>query len=78
MIKIGQTVRFVPGWNTSLVDTEEERREKEVTGEIVFINNQHQCFTVAYPCGGTVQKETFKFTQIGEAVRIVRGGKYGR
>ena len=78
MIKIGQTVSFIPGWNTSIVDSEEERREKAVTGKVMYVNKQHQCFGVAYDCGGTVQKESFKFTQIGEAVQIVRGGKHGR
>lgn len=77
MIKIGQIVSFIPGWNTSIVYSEAERREKAVTGKVVYVNEQHQCFGVAYACGGTVQKESFKFTQIGEEVHIVRGGKYG-
>lgn len=77
MIDIGQKVRFIPHWNESIHDDEATKREKTVTGKVIYVSRQHKQFTVKYPCGGTMQKETFKLSQIGEDVHVVRGGKYG-
>ena len=77
MIDIGQKVRFVPCWKVKMYDSQEEIRAKMVTGKVIYVDRAHKKFTVKYPCGGTMQKETFKFCDIGEDVHIVRGGKYG-
>lgn len=77
MIDIGQKVRFVPCWNIKAFDTQEEIRAKTVTGKVIYVDRAHKKFTAKYSCGGSMQKETFKFSQIGEDVHIVRGGKYG-
>ena len=79
MIDLGQTVRFVPYWNISGIDTKEERTKKEVKGKVIFVNRNHKQFTVKYSSrGGAEMKETFKFSQIGKDVYVVRGGRYGR
>ena len=79
MIDIGQKVRFIPYWNISGIDTPKERKEKEITGKVIYVNRKHKQFTVKYSsCGGAEQKETFKMSQIGQDVHIVRGGSYGR
>ena len=79
MIDIGQKMRFIPQWNKSEHDDEEAKRRKTVTGKIIYVNRQHKQFTVKYTCcGGAMMKETFKFSDIGNEVFVVRGGGYGR
>lgn len=73
MIDIGQKVRFVPCWNIKAFDTQEEIRAKTVTGKVIYVDRAHKKFTVKYSCGGTVQKETFKFSEIGKEVLVVGG-----
>ena len=77
MIDIGHKVRFIPNWNEGMHDDEAEKREKTVTGKVIYVNRQNSIFVVEYSCGGTKQRKTFKFSQIGEDVHIVRGGRYG-
>lgn len=78
MIDIGQKVQFIPHWNISGYDNEETKREKTVTGKVIYVNRKHKQFTVKYTsCGGNEQKETFKMSQIGKDVHVVRGGRYG-
>lgn len=78
MIDIGQKMRFIPYFNINEHDDEEAKREKTVTGKVIYVNRQHKQFTVKYNCGGTMMKETFKFTDIGKDIHVVRGGGYGR
>lgn len=73
MIDIGQKMRFIPHFNINEHDDEEAKREKTVTGKVIYVNRQHKQFTVKYNCGGTEQKETFKLSEIGKNVFIVRG-----
>ncbi len=75
MINIGQRMRFIPHFSINEKDGEAERREKMIVGKVIFVNRQHKQFTVKFRCGGTDQKETFKFTDIGKDIFIV-GGKY--
>ena len=77
MIDIGQKVRFVPCWDKKAYDIAEEFRTKSVTGKVIYIDRAHRKFTVKYDCGGTVQKETFKFADIDKDIFILRGGRYG-
>ena len=78
MIDIGQKMRFIPHYNINEHDDEEAKRKKTVTGKVIYVNRQHKQFTVKFNCGGTMQKETFKFTDIGEEIFIVGGNYNGR
>lgn len=79
MIDIGQKMRFIPHWNISENDDEATKRKKMVTGKVIYVNRQHKQFTVKYShCGVADMKETFKFSQIGTDIHILRGGGYGR
>lgn len=78
MIDIGQKMRFVPYWYKGENDTPEKRENKKVIGKVIYVDRAHKKFTVKFSiCGGVEMKETFKFSQIGEDIHIVRGGKYG-
>lgn len=77
MIDIGQKMRFIPHWDKGGNDTPEEKREKTVTGKVIYVDRAHRKFTVKYPCGGTELKETLKLTDIGKEIFVVRGGKHG-
>ena len=80
MIKIGQRVRFIPFWNISEHDDEATKREKTVTGRVIYVNLPHKYFTVEYRRGGSTERESFKFSQLGSGkeVRMVGGVRHGR
>ena len=73
MVNIGDTMRFVPGWRYSQSDIPKEKREKQVSGKVVYVNRPHKQFCVKYRCGGTYMKETFKFSQIGTDIYFAGG-----
>lgn len=78
MVDIGQKVCFIPHWNINEHDVEETKREKTVTGKVIYVDRDHRKFTVKYSIrGGAEMKETFKLSQIGEDVHVLRGGKHG-
>lgn len=77
MIDIGQKVRFVPCWDKKAFDSEEEIRRKSITGKVIYVDRAHKTFTVKYSCGGTVQKETFKITDLDKEVFVVGGVRNG-
>lgn len=77
-LDIGQKVRFVPGFAASVNDSAEEARAKEITGKVIYVDRKKKKFTVSFGCGGTVQCETFKFSQAGKNVKAVGGGGRGR
>ena len=70
MIGEGMKVRFVPGFNDSKVFSIEERRAARITGTVIHINWEHEWFTVEFDCGGTKQREAFKFCDIGSVVKV--------
>ena len=72
MVDVGQKMRFVPSWNKNAFDDEQTIKEKSVIGKVIYVNRQHKQFTVKYPCGGTKQKETFKFSEIGKTIHYFR------
>lgn len=74
MVNIGDKMKFVPGWNISQHDNTSDHQAKMVSGKVIFVNRHHKQFCVKYHCGGTVQKETFKFSQIGKDIHF-RGGR---
>lgn len=47
----------------------EDNRGNPVTGTVVMVNEPHQWFSVEYDCGGTKQRTSFNFCQIGKDVR---------
>ena len=71
MIGEGLKVRFIPTFARNMHDTIEELAEKTITGTICYINWEHQNFTVEFDCGGTKQKESFRFWEIGKAVKVI-------
>lgn len=77
MINIGQKVRFIPHWDKNIHDPEEVIRMKTVTGKVIYVDRAHRTFTVKYSCGGTVQKETFKLSDIDNEVFVVGGVRNG-
>ena len=79
MIEVGQTVRYVPCFIKGEADSEDVKRAKRVTGKVIYVNYQHEYFTVECQCGGTMQRESFKFSQLeeGKDVQIARGKRYG-
>ena len=78
MIKLGQEVSFIPHWNIIRYDSRAEIGAKTITGTVIYANHQKRNFTVEYSCGGTTQRESFKFSDIGNEIHIVGGGKHGR
>ena len=71
MIGEGMKVRFVPMFNRGALDSEEEIRSKSITGTIVYISWEHKYFTVEFKCGDSIQRESFKFFEIGERVSVI-------
>ena len=79
MIDIGQKMRFVPHWYKGDNDSPEVTRKKQTIGKVIYVDRAHRKFTVKYSnCVGAEMKETFKLSQIGTDIHIVRGGGYGR
>lgn len=70
MITVGEKVRFIPSFVTTQKMMPEELKACKVTGEVVFVNYGHKMFTVQYADGDITAKESFKFCDIGEAVKI--------
>ena len=74
MIDIGQKMRFVPYWFKGANDTPQGVREKQTIGKVIYVDREHQKFTVKYSvCGGTQMKETFKLSQIGKDIHVCGG-----
>ena len=70
MIGEGMKVLFIPGFNCSKMISPAERKAASITGIITYINWEHKCFWVEFDCGGTKQRETFKFVDVGTAVTV--------
>lgn len=69
---LGKKATFIP---TSLMDKGGNGGSiKEfavpVDGVIEYVNKKHCWFCVAFEAGGTVQRECFKFSDIGERVEV--------
>jgi hypothetical protein len=67
MVEVGQKVRFDPFQFTKGFDISFSRYE--VTGRIVEVNEGHKWFSVEY--GDPKMRTSFKFCDIGQAVKIV-------
>lgn len=67
----GLKVVFVPGF-APFVDWSLTRcKDEYVSGEITYINWEHQTFMVEFDCGNTKQRESFKFSQFGGEVKAL-------
>lgn len=66
MVQVGQKVRFdaLGGVKQSI-----ERIIAPTVGTVVYVNERHNWFSVLY---GENQRTSFKFTEIGENVRICK------
>ena len=71
MIGIGMKVRFSPSW--AFKERPGERISAQVTGKVVYINWEHKYFTAEYDCAAVKQRESFKFSDIGQAVTVYGG-----
>ncbi len=69
MIKVGQKVRFDPFEEITGFGSN-DNRGKPVKGTVVMVNEPHRWFSVEYECGGVKQRTSFKFSQLGEDVKI--------
>lgn len=70
MIGIGTKVSFIPAYVPGTKLVEGYAPSEVVTGTVVDIHWEHKYFTVEYKCGDTMQRESFKFFQIGQAVKV--------
>lgn len=70
MIGVGLKVKFLPTYMHNDKYTPEERRAFTVTATIIDINWEHRQFTTEFDCSGTKQHESFKFSDIGKAVKL--------
>ncbi len=66
MIVVGDTVQFDP-FETITGFASEDNKGNLVAGTVVMVNYDHKWFSVEY---GNKQRTSFKFCDIGEAVKI--------
>lgn len=71
MIGIGMKASFAPAFVPGALWLKDQDPSEIVTGTIVYINWEHKYFMVEYKCGDTMQRESFKFFHIGQAVKII-------
>lgn len=69
MIKVGQKVRFDPFRGVTGFASE-DNRGKSVEGSVVMVNEPHEWFSVECYISGVKLRESFKFSQIGEDVKV--------
>ena len=67
MVVVEQKVRFDVFKDIKMVD----RTPCIVTGTVYDVNYAHKVFHVEYEMAGTKQRTSFKFSDIGEKVRVV-------
>ena len=66
MVVVGDTVRFDPFEEITGFGSD-ANRGNIVSGTVVFVNHEHKWFSVEY---GNKQRTSFKFCDIGKAVKI--------
>lgn len=69
MVIVGDTVIFDP-FEAVTGFASEDNKGKLVTGTVVIVNYTNKWFSVEYECGGTKQRISFKFCDIGKAVTV--------
>ena len=66
MIKVGQRVEFDAFRYMS--NSGGTRERLETTGIVVYVNKEHQWFSVIY--GNPAARDSFKFSEIGKEVKV--------
>jgi hypothetical protein len=69
VIEVGQKVKFDP-FKEHTGFASEGCKGKNVTGTVVFVNEPHKWFLVEYTGVGGKQHTSFKFYEIGKAVKV--------
>ena len=69
MIEVGQKVEFDP-FKTVKGFFFLGNQPETVTGTVVMVNVPHKWFSVEYECNGVKLRDSFKFCEIGTAVKI--------
>ena len=70
MIGIDMKAWFVPAHMDSPVLTNQERKALTVMGDIIYVNYAHKTFTVEFPAGRKLLRETFNFSDCGKTVAV--------
>lgn len=69
MITIDEKVQFDP-FEAMTGFASEDNKGNMAVGTIVYVNYVNKWFSVEYECGGTKQRTSFKFSQIGKEVTV--------
>ena len=69
MVKVGQKVKFDPFGEITGFGINDNRGQI-VTGIVVCVNEPHKWFSAEYNCGGVMMRSSFKFCDIGKAVKV--------
>ena len=69
MITVDEKVQFDP-FREITGFASEDHKGNLVTGTVVLVNYENKWFSVEYECGGTKQRISFKFCQIGKEVLV--------
>lgn len=69
-INEGDRVKFVPCSIPSDSYSEKEKEIASVVGTVFYINYAHKYFAAEYKSGETKHKESFKFADLGQAVKV--------
>lgn len=71
MILVGDTVLFDP-FDEITGFASEDNRGNHVMGTVVMVNHENKWFSVEYSINGVKQRTSFKFSQLGKDVHIVK------
>lgn len=66
---LGKRATFMPDYSVSNKGTSYDY-VRPVTGFVVYVNEEHQYFTVEYGIEGQKVRESFKFSDIGKRVKL--------
>lgn len=69
MIKLGTKVTFDP-FNGVNISGFSKIVHRNVIGKVIDIYEDHKWFGVEYKLGDTIQRASFKFTDIGKSVKL--------
>ena len=72
---IGKQAVFTPNMSSTPDRKDEFSYEKERTGTVDYVNNEHRYIRVKYEAGKCECHECFKFSQIGADKGVIIRGK---
>ena len=64
--------RFIPSFDIKQTKGWSEQGLRTVTGTVVYINWEHRYFTCEFECGRSKMRESFKFAEEGQTVKLYR------